>query len=999
MSNNSERYNEETKVENPAIEQLVGLGYTHINGAELAPDHENKERGSLREVVLEKRLSKAIQKLNPWINDQNLDKVVREITTPNQITLMESNRFIYDRLNADYAVEQDFDGRRRNETVHLIDFENPENNEFLVVNQFSIHGANDRIRPDLILFVNGMPLAVIEAKSPYITNPLESGIDQLRRYANLRGAEKGEGAERLFWYNQMMIVIAGDKCRYGTITSPMSKYLPWKDPFPLPLSDFKVDEKHQEILIAGMLSKANFLDIVQNFTVYEPEDGKVLRKIPRYQQYRAVRKAVDRLKSGQSRKDRGGVIWHTQGSGKSLTMVFMATKMRRDEVLKGYKLVFITDRDKLHRQLSDTFKRCFNETVLEAKSVKHFKEILAKDSSELITGMLQKFQENEMDNFPLLNDSEKILVMVDEAHRGHYKAFGAHINTALPNAPKIAFTGTPLIKKSKTENEFGTYIDEYTIEQAVRDGATVQIIYEGRESKTKVTGDSLDKLFDAYFSEYTPEEREQLIRKYGKEQAVLEAPKRIEMICLDMLEHYRSKVQPEGFKAQIVTSSRRAAVIYKETLDRLGAPESAVIISGMHNDEERFKPYTKKSDHDVYVERFKKPMEKDGLSFLIVKDMLLTGFDAPVEQVMYLDRKLREHTLLQAIARVNRTRSGKDCGFIVDYYGLSDYLKEALELFSQSDIKGCMVPLKEELPKLEARHTRVMGYFKEIGIDKIDECVMSLKDEDHRAKFEIDFKKFLQSMNIVMPDRMSAPYIPDMRKLGKINNRARNLYRDEQLNIADAGKKVQKLIDEHIYSTGVDPKIPPTPLFDAGFIKQVESNKTPEAQAAEIEYAIKNHINLNREQDPDYYDKLSKRLSEILDSREENWEQLKLMLLELRNTMETNRAAEADRLGLDDEEFAFFGLLRTAALKKYPDREEDEEFIKVLLDLTTDLHAELKKKARMVDFFRKDAEIKKVKLGIKRAICVTDIFDEEDKRLIQDIQGKFIELAKVRMNK
>lgn len=998
MTNNNERYNEDTKVEQPAIEQLVGLGYTHVNGELLSPTYENKERSTFRDVVLEKRLAHAIRKLNPWITEQNLEKVVREVTVPNQINLIEANRFIYDRLNANYAVEQDFEGKRRNETVHLIDFANPVNNEFLVVNQFSIHGSNDRFRPDLILFVNGLPLVVIEAKSPYITNPLESGIDQLRRYSNLRGAKKSEGSEKLFWYNQMMIVIAGDKCLSGTITSSMSNYLPWKDPFPKLLSNFNVDEKHQEILIAGMLSPANLLDIIQNFTVYEPQDGKVLRKIPRYQQFRAVQKAVDRLKSGQKRKDRGGVIWHTQGSGKSLTMVFMATKMRRDKELKAYKLVFITDRSKLQGQLSDTFKRCFNETVLEARSVKHLKELLAKDSSEIVTGMLQKFQENEMDSFPLLNESEKILIMVDEAHRGHYKTFGAHINTALPNAAKIAFTGTPLIKKSKTKNEFGTYIDQYTIEQAVRDGATEQIIYEGRESKTKVTGDSLDKLFDAYFTDYPPEEREQIIRKYGKEKAVLEAPKRIEMICLDILEHYRSKIQPEGFKAQIVTSSRRAAVLYKETLDRLGASESAVIISGKHNDEELFKPYTKKSDHDIWVERFKKPMGKDGLSFLIVKDMLLTGFDAPVEQVMYLDRKIREHTLLQAIARVNRTRSGKDCGFIVDYYGLSDYLAEALEMFSQKDIQGCMVPLKEELPKLQARHTRVIEYFKSVGLDNIDDCVMSLKDESHRAKFEIEFKKFLQSMNIIMPDKSSSPYISDMQKLGKINNRAKNLFRDEQLNIADAGKKVQKLIDEHIYSTGVDPKIPPTPLFDAGFVTQVERSKTPEAQAAEIEYAIKNHIDLKREKDPDYYDKLSKRLSDILDGRETNWELLKKMLFDLRDSMETDRTAEADNLGLDDEAFAFYGLLRSAALKKHTGKEKDKNFNDILLDLTTTLHSELKQKTQTVDFFKKDFEIRKVQLFIKRAICETELFNEEDVRLILDIQGKFIELAKVRMN-
>ncbi|MAE20729.1 hypothetical protein CMK12_17675 [Candidatus Poribacteria bacterium] len=497
-----------------------------------------------------------------------------------------------------------------------------------------------------------------------------------------------------------------------------------------------------------------------------------------------------------------------------MSMVFLTIKIRRDPALRDYKLVFITDRRQLHDQLTATFGRTQDETVHDAKSIKHLQTLLHNNTPDLITATMQKFQDRSLldptqpatDFRP--NPSDKIIILCDEAHRTQYGTLGSFMNHVLPNAPKIAFTGTPLITTDKTRNEFGSYIDTYTIEQSVADGATVQILYEGRQPKTKVTGDSLDNLFDQYFADYSGQEKEQIKNRYGTQQAILEAADRIKQICQDMVQHYRSVVEPNGFKAMIVTTSRQAAVTYKEMLDQIDAPESAVIISGDHNDEPHLVPHTDPHKQKQQIQQFQQPIQESPLSFLIVKDMLLTGFDAPVCQVMYLDRKLMDHNLLQAIARVNRTKPHKSCGYIVDYYGLSDYLSEALEVFTSEDVKGALISIEDEIPKLKARHTRCIQHFKGLDLSAIDDCIHLLKDEGKRQQFEIDFRNFSKQMEIVLPNPAANPFLRDLRLLGKICHGAKNLYRDEQLDITAAGQKVRQLIEQHLQTTGVDPKIP-----------------------------------------------------------------------------------------------------------------------------------------------------------------------------------------------
>jgi len=980
------------KVELPALEQLQSLGWSYVEGAKLSPD-ESDERSSLKDVVLEKRLTSSLKRINPWINDENLRKVIRELTKTLYPNLIEANQGIWTQINQCISVMQDLGKGNKGQTVHIIDFEHPENNEFLCTNQFKVSGVNQNIIPDILCFVNGLPLAVIECKSPYITNPMEAGIDQLLRYANRRTPENDEGAEKLFHYNLMMVSTHRDKARVGTITSRMEHYLEWKDPYPLTVEQVGADEASQDVLLAGLFSKTNFLDVLQNFTIFEPVDGRIIKKIPRYQQFRAVHKTIERLKQGETPKDKSGVIWHTQGSGKSLTMVFLTVKMRRDPELRDYKLVFLTDRTQLDSQLTSTFNNAQGETIRHADSVKSLKELLTSDASDIITAMVQKFQESADEfEFPVLNESEKIIVLADEAHRTQNGALGAAINTALPNAPRIAFTGTPLIKSQKTTSTFGSYIDTYTIEQAVKDGATIQILYEGREAMVRVTGDSLDSLFDEYFADRSDEEKAAIKQKFGTNRAVLEAPQRIRRVSMDILKHYREHIQPNGFKAMIVTSSRNAAVLYKEALDKLEAPQSAVIISGDHNDEKRFWEHTDGAKQKNHIKNFKKPLGTgDGqsdLSILIVKDMLLTGFDAPIVQVMYLDRKLTDHTLLQAIARVNRTNKNKFRGYIMDYFGLSDYLTEALEMFSSEDIEGALVNLKDEIPKLKNAHTRVLRHFEGRDLDDLDTCIAALKDEVKRQAFQTDFQIFSKQMDIILPDPSAAPFLRDLRRLGKIALGAKNLYRDEQLDIAGAGEKVRALIEEHVYSTGVDPKIPPLDLLDPDYKEKLGQNKSPRSKASEIENAIKHHIRINIDSDPEYYKKLSERLEDIIRKYEEKWDELVQLLLDFRDNIGTGLKQEAEDLGLSTTEKAFYSILISELSGdgdiSQSDAENAKQVVQSLVKMLDDA-------TQIVDFSQKWDEQKRMKRNIKREVIAN--FGEA---LVGPITERFMDLAGVK---
>ena len=395
------------------------------------------------------------------------------------------------------------------------------------------------------------------------------------------------------------------------------------------------------------------------------------------------------------------------------------------------------------------------------------------------------------------------------------------------------------------------------------------------------------------------------------------------------------------------------------------------------------------------IEDFKKPLgsgeKQSDLSFLLVKDMLLTGFDAPIAQVMYLDRKLSDHTLLQAIARVNRTNKNKFRGYIVDYFGLSDYLTEALEMFSTEDVAGALKDLKDEIPKLKNAHTRVLGHFKGLDLDDLDECIMSLEDEVKRQIFQTDFQTFAKQLDIILPDPAATPFLKDLRRLGKISVGARNLFRDEQLDIASAGEKVRKLIEEHVYSTGVDSKIKPVDLLAHDFKEKLNIHKTSRSKAAEIEHAIKHHIKIKIDDDPEYYKTLSERLEDLIQKHAEKWDDLVQLLMDFRDDIETQREQGAKDLGLTDTEFAFYNILFAEITKSRGDESLDENSHDTLKEVVQSLVTMLDEASQIVDFFKKLDEQKSVKKNIKRMII-----KHYDLSLVKPVTDRFMELAQVK---
>jgi type I restriction enzyme R subunit len=1080
---------EKTYVEIPFIEQLKGMGWDHIEGDIDVPYL--TERESFRDVLLADRLRKAIKRINlddngnPWLDDDRVNQVVSALERISAPKLMEANKKAFELIVHGVEVEGDpvlHGGKEK--TVAIIDFDHPEKNDFLIINQFRVDvpGGKTFISPDIVLFVNGIPLVVVECKSPKISNPMEEGINQLLRYSNQRPeVEEDEGCERLFYYNQFLVSTFRQEARAATVGAGYEHYMEWKDTSPVPLSEVarrlgKEKLNSQEILIAGMLRKEHLLDIIRNFTLFDQIQDRQVKLMCRYQQFRAVHKAIHRLKTGKTRKEhgdadqRGGIIWHTQGSGKSLTMVFMIRKMRNLPDLKSFKVVVVTDRINLEGQLKGT-AGLTGETVYRANNKNDLARHMQEDSSNIIFATVQKYQDQAprtQDDyqipeprmlkaaapsgkkqseyklpakpilFPIWNHSDKILVLVDEAHRSHTSMLHANIMRALPNCAMIGFTGTPIIvagRTRRTHEIFGDYIDQYTIEQSQKDGSTVKILYEGRKAEAMVEdGRSLDQFFDDMFRSRTQEEREAIRRKYGTVVNILEAKDIIAVKAEDMLLHYAANILPNGFKAQVVAVSRRAAIRYYEAFGKarekllkrldlldsnlLNLPEDeqknlyeetrfliiaaknrdivkelefATIISGDHNDPPSYKEHTDKAKHEILVGkdgRFKKPLDKDKLAVIIVKSMLLVGFDAPVEQVMYLDRFMQGHELLQAIARVNRRYTGKTRGLIVDYFGVGDRLTEALAMYSQDDIKGALINIKDELPKLDDRYRRVMGLFSAMGIADIldvDACVDSLRDVELRAEFISKFAEFAESMDIILPRPEALPYIYDMKLLGFINKTAANRYQDSQLNIAGVGNKVKQLIDEHIIAQGVDPKVPPISILDKNFEKEVGAVKSKKSQALEMEHAARFHIEKHYNEDPAFYKKLSERLKDILDAFHENWEVLAEELEKF--IQETKKGRGEDQTGLDPKtQSPFLGIL----IDEYGKKPEERK-MKDLCEAVVDIVEHIRQEIGIVDFWRnRHAQ------NILRTWIINEV---DDRNLVpfekqEKIADRFMELAK-----
>ena len=1000
------------KVELPFIEQLQTLGWDYLEGDTQVSDF--TERESFRQVLLTGRLRAALREINlddngqPWLDESRISEAVNRLERLGQPNLIEANQAATELLLKGTQVEGPDGGKHV--TVHYLDFEHPERNDFLVINQFRVDPVwaapgRDYIIPDLVLFVNGIPLVVVEAKRPDMEDPLTAAINQLLRYSNQREeTTEPEGAEQLFRYAQALIATCFETARLGAVGADYRHYQVWKDPYPLDPAQVAAglgvtDLSSQQILAAGVLTPAHLLDIVRNFTCFTQVNGKTVKIVPRYQQFRAVHKAVARLQSGatrlqqlaqgipedEARDERGGIIWHTQGSGKSFTMAFLVRKLRTLPELRRFKVVFVTDRTKLEQQLTETAVLT-GEPLQKISAVAQFHIVLAEPGAGLVFAMIQKAQDLDTEVFPELNASPDILLLVDEAHRSHSKTLHANLMAALPNAAKIGFTGTPILEEDKklTTAIFGPFIDIYTISESQADGTTVPILYEGRKVAAHVVnGGTLDARFEETFWEYTPQELEAIKTKYATTGNVLESQQLIAFKAADMLRHYASRVLPDGFKAQVVAVSRRAAVRYQQAFEqarqdlvaeleialeqgittwerqaiapllaRLRRLQFCAIISGDHNDPPSWKQWTRKGQLDANVADFKKPFDDEKqrgyTAILIVKSMLLTGFDAPVEQVMYLDRPIRGYELLQAIARVNRTHTGKEAGLIVDYFGLAQALKEALELYSDGSRRGCGIkPFSEDLPRLADRHQRVIFLFTSRGCDLYDTaaCVELLRETRLRAQFIVALREFLATLNTVLPRPAALPYVKDARQLGLIRAQALKRYRDEHLNIAGAEAKVRQLIDTYVAARGIDMSVPPIDILAAEFEEHVGRLRSPRAQAAEMEFAARHHIRQHYQEDPVFYQKLSERLEEILQLFADNWE---AQVKALQEFIRAYRQSQADVEREDQTVQPFLRILAEALPAQPVSSTGRIQLAQAAVDLVDVIRAEIGR----VDFWR-----------------------------------------------
>ncbi|UCS93774.1 type I restriction endonuclease subunit R [Echinicola marina] len=737
----------ENDIELWAIEELENLGWNYIHGALIAPDGEQPERNTFGDIILRERLKEGISRNNPTIPyeaQQEALKVVERIVSPE---LMVNNQSFHELLTEGVPVEYRKDGVQRGDRVQLVDFNNPEQNDFLVVNQFTIIENNNNKRPDLILFVNGLPLVLFELKNAIDENAtLLSAYKQIQTYKDT--------IPSLFTFNTFCVLSDGADAKAGSLSAGFSRYLAWKSSDGV--KEASLLNSQLEVLIKGLMNPANLLDYIRHFIVFEETKHidssgianiQTIKKVAAYHQYYAVNKAIESVKKAASSDGdrKGGVVWHTQGSGKSLSMVFFSGKLVLQ--LDNPTVLVITDRNDLDDQLFDTFassKQLLRQVPVQAESRDHLKALLKVASGGIVFATIQKFQPDDGSNeYKELSARTNIVVVADEAHRTQYGfkpksievkddkgnvvgqrlvyGFAKYMRDALPNATYLGFTGTPVESTdNNTPAVFGNYVDIYDIAQAVEDGATVPIYYESRLVKINLSeeGKQLIEDLDNELASDELSDTQKAKAKWTKVEAIIGSPERLRKVAEDLVFHYeeRSNSGLEG-KAMIVAMSRQIAVdLYKEIIairphwhdDDLDKGVLKVVMTAASSDgPDMMKHHTSKEQRRALADRMKDTT--DPLKLVIVRDMWLTGFDAPSMHTLYIDKPMKGHNLMQAIARVNRVYKDKPGGLVVDYFGIASDLKKALSFYSDSGGKGDPAEAQEKAVQLMLEKLEVVS--------------------------------------------------------------------------------------------------------------------------------------------------------------------------------------------------------------------------------------------------------------------------------------------------
>ncbi len=932
----------------PALQLLINMGYTYVSPSQAMEWRGGKTSTVFFEAILKQQLKRinSIQRKGKTyaFSDSNIGAAIKAVKDlPLHDGFINANAALYDLLTLGKSLEQSIDGDKKSHTLHFIDWATPENNSFHVTEEYSVlrTGRSDHYRPDLVLFINGIPMVIIECKSSALQgtkSPNEMAVEQ-----HIRNFSK-TGIRSLYVYSNLLMSIATDDGSYATTGTSKEFWSKWKEQFltqeaettywsslkqlkNTPLKKAQKDAlfserfkyvRHyfdcieqeerslckQDELLYSLCSKTRLLDLIRNFTIYD--DG--IKKVARYQQYFVVNETIKRVSHydiGGKRK--GGVIWHTQGSGKSLTMVMLAQLLAASKSIKNPKIILVTDRIDLDDQISSTFKKCQKE-VVQAKTGAHLASLLKDSGDAIITTIINKFEaavKQCKDPF----DSPDIFVLIDEGHRTQYGSFNVSMQRVFPKACFIAFTGTPLMKKEKsTAHKFGGYIgNAYTVNDAVEDGAVVPLLYEGRHNLITLNEKPLNRFFDKLSEPLTKYGKAALKKKFNTINELNKADRVVYERALDISEHYVDFFQTQGDtykpKAQLVAPTIKTALLYKQYLDEFDMVTSAVVVTqsdqregtedayyNVNEEKEREDRYfTAMIDKYGSVKEYEKNIinqfkKRDHPEILIVVAKLLTGFDAPNNTILYLCRSLKEHTLLQAVARVNRVYPGKDYGYIIDYFGNLENLDTALttysglEGFEEEDLDGLLTNLNEEIKKLPEAHSQLWDIFKTLKDKHLEVTAYgeylepaNIRDEFYEKlnAFAKLLKMALSSVEFVSntSEEKIKQYKKDAKFFLKLRVHVKRRYNDD-LSYKEYEPQIQKLINKHISTEGEILQITDLVNIFNQEEREAEVEKITGAAAKADHIASRTikAINVKMKEDPVYYKKLSELIKETIEA-------------------------------------------------------------------------------------------------------------------------------------
>ena len=899
----------------PAIELLKKLGYQYIS-----PDEALAMRGGkYSNVLLEEVLRRQLRELNSIrigsrkearFSEQNIENgVIAMRNVPMEGGYLSGNEAVYNMLTLGKAFEQSIDGDKKSYTMRYIDWENPKNNVYHVTQEFAVTrtGLSDTYRPDIVLFVNGIPLVVIECKRPDVKGAQEQAISQ-----HLRN-QKDDGIRGLYVYSSLLLAIGNDFGSYGTTGSAAQFWGKWCEMF---INQEKESEYRQQLsyiinkdsneeraitsqdeYIYSLCRPERLLELTYHFTLFDAG----IKKLARYQQYFAVKEITERVRHIETGKRNGGVVWHTQGSGKSLTMVMLAQKIAT--AVQNPRIILVTDRTDLDAQITKTFRKC-GKDVENATTGKNLVELLQSNTDSVITTIINKFATAIKKIKQPLTDPN-IFVLIDEAHRSQYNEMAIQMDRVLPNACKIAFTGTPLTRKDKdTARTFGGIIKPvYTIKQAVEDHAVVPLLYEGRIVPQFVTEGPIDSFFNRVCEDLTEEQSVDLKKKFSRTDILNQTEQRIYSIAMDISEHFSNRWQNEAYKAKamLVTPKKRVAILYKKYLDEIGKVTSEVLITEPDSREgeetaygktpEEVKAFWKKmmDEHGTskkyqenLINRFK---SDDAPEIMIVVDKLTTGFDEPKVTVMYIDRHLTGAYLLQTVARVNRTREDKEYGYIIDYYGVLQELDDALSTYSEYEEKDkevfreTLAPISDKIAELPQKCADLWDMFKMIPNKRdLEAYAQSLRMEDRRHEFYDRLTAFSSVLQLALStkeffehteEKTIQRYKEDMRMFAKLRSAVQLRYSDA-IDYKRYEAQIERLINRHVESDEVKVITKLVNIFDTeDFQKEVDSIVGTAAKADTIASRTAKYINENMESDPAFYKKFSQLIREAIEAYEQ----------------------------------------------------------------------------------------------------------------------------------